>query len=251
MHPGTFLDDLRRDPRRTAIFLDFDGTLSEIALRPEMAHLVPNAIRLLRDLSRVYGVVALVSGRRTEELRKLVAVSSIEVFGLYGLDGLALAVDAGDVRSMRAAVERIVARHPGARLEDKGQSLAVHFREVADPAATAADLKGALAGIANRAGLTVLPGKMVLELVPRDIPGKGSVIKREALSRRVAAALFAGDDIADMDAFRALDELRTEGIRTVKVAVSSEETPRELIDSADVVVPRPAGLLQLLSSLLT
>lgn len=244
---GATLDDLRRDPIRTAILLDFDGTLSEIALRPEMARPTPDAVRLLEELSRVYGVVALVSGRRAEELRELVPVPSVEIFGLYGL---APEVGTGAVRSIVAAVEGIVARHPGARLEDKGLSVAVHFRETADPAAAGADLQSELAGIADRAGLTTLPGKMVLELAPRTVPGKGSVVRRESLRHRVAACLYAGDDVADLDAFRALEELRAEGIRTVKVAVSSEETPWRLIESADVVVQRPAGLLELLRSLL-
>ncbi|MBA3728046.1 MAG: trehalose-phosphatase [Actinobacteria bacterium] len=244
---GATLGDLRSDPIRTAILLDFDGTLSEIALRPEMARPAPDAVRLLGDLSRAYGVVALVSGRRAEELRELVPVSSVEIFGLYGL---APVVGAGAVRSILPAVEGIVARHPGARLEDKGPSVAVHFRETADPAATEAALESELAGIADRGGLTLLPGKMVLELAPRTVPGKGSVVRREVLRHRVAACLYAGDDVADLDAFRALEELRTEGILTVKVAVSSEETPRRLIESADVVVQRPSGLLELLRSLL-
>lgn len=247
MEAGSPLDDLRRDPMRTAIFLDFDGTLSEIALKPEMARPAPDAVRMLGDLSRVYGVVALVSGRRAEELRELVPVPSVEIFGLYGL---APAMGAGGVRSIVAEVEDIVARHPGARLEDKGPSVAVHFRETADPAATEADLESELTGIADRAGLTTLPGKMVLELAPRTVPGKGSVVRREALRHRVAACLYAGDDVADLGAFRALEELRGEGIRTVKVAVSSEETPRRLIELADVVVQRPAGLLELLRLLL-
>jgi trehalose 6-phosphate phosphatase len=68
-------------------------------------------------------------------------------------------------------------------------------------------------------------------------------------SRHLEAALYAGDDHADLDAFAALDRLALEGVVTVKVGVGSDETPPELLAAADVVVDGPAGLLALLAEL--
>ena len=134
-------------------------------------------------------------------------------------------------------------------MEDKGASVAVHYRAAADPAAAEGRLRPILQAIAHARRLTILPGKMVLELAPADTPGKGSVILREARSRNLAGCLFAGDDRADLGAFAALDELGADGTVTVKVAVKSEETPQELIEEADIVVERPGGLLELLARL--
>jgi trehalose 6-phosphate phosphatase len=93
-----------------------------------------------------------------------------------------------------------------------------------------------------------MPGKLVIELVPPDT-GKGSVIESQWKSRNLSACLYAGDDVADLQAFAALDHLREEGVLTVKVAVRTAETPAALMSAADIVADRPAGLVELLSDL--
>jgi trehalose 6-phosphate phosphatase len=103
--------------------------------------------------------------------------------------------------------------------------------------------------VAGRFHLALLPGKMVLELAPQDTPGKGGVIVRECRSRRLGACLYAGDDRADQNAFAALERLRDEGLFTVKIAVRAGDTPKELIEAADLVVDRPAGLVRFLQAL--
>ncbi|HEV8420002.1 MAG TPA: trehalose-phosphatase, partial [Actinomycetota bacterium] len=186
-------------------------------------------------------------GRRTEEVRALIGASGVEVFGQYGLeDGGVGGVQAEEVR---LALDRAAGDVQGAWIEDKGASLAVHYRAAPDPAAAEGRLRPALQAIADDRGLLVLPGKMVLELAPADTPGKGAVILREARTRGLSGCLFAGDDRADVAGFAALDELRGGGMVTVKVAVRSEETPQDLVAQADIVVERPDGLLDLLARL--
>ena len=97
--------------------------------------------------------------------------------------------------------------------------------------------------------MTILPGKMVLELAPAATPGKGALVRGTVRSQHLTAALYAGDDRADLDAFAALDHLAVEGVVTVKVGVGSAETPQELLAAADLVVDGPAGLLALLAEL--
>ncbi len=90
---------------------------------------------------------------------------------------------------------------------------------------------------------------MVLELVPADRPRKGGAVERLVGEYGLAAVLFAGDDVADLDAFDALDRSAARGCLAVKVAVGGSETPRDLLDGADLVVDGPEGLIDLLRQL--
>lgn len=78
---------------------------------------------------------------------------------------------------------------------------------------------------------------------------KEGAVEGLAVEERLDAALFAGDDLADLRAFAALDRLAERGVLTVKIAVRGPETPRALTDAADVVVDGPAGLVILLDRL--
>jgi trehalose 6-phosphate phosphatase len=241
---------LQQRPDRTGLFLDFDGSLSEIVERPELARPIDGAPELLERLASSYALVAVVSGRPGAEVERLLGTPSVPVFGLYGyesVDPSPAALEA--VRRATADVMGVSERIKGIRVEGKGRSVAVHFRESPDPPLAEATLGPPLAAIAARHHLAVAPGKMVLELVPSDLPGKGAVILAEGRRLGLEACLYAGDDRADLNAFEALEKLRREGLHTVAVAVRSEETPEELIARADVVVDRPAGLLELLGRL--
>jgi trehalose 6-phosphate phosphatase len=238
------LERFRRSHPR-GIFLDFDGTLSEIVARPDHARPAPEAHAVLAGLVANHDLVAVVSGRPGEEARSLIDVPGIEVFGHYGIEGHRL--DRSQEDDVRSEVRKAMALAPGAWVEDKGASLAVHYRGTSDPREVELRLGRALQAIADRRGLVVLPGKMVLELAPADTPGKGAVVRREVRARSLRGCLYAGDDRADLAAFAALDELATDGTATVKVAVRSEETPEELVAQADLVVQRPRGLLDLLA----
>jgi trehalose 6-phosphate phosphatase len=239
------LERFRRSHPR-GIFLDFDGTLSEIVARPDLARPAGGANSVLAGIVVRHDIVAVVSGRPADEVRSLIDIPGIEVFGHYGIEGKHLDMDHDEVRS---EVEKAAALATGAWVEDKGASLAVHYRGAPDPLEAERLLRPALEAIADRRGLGILPGKMVLELAPGDAPGKGAVVRREARARSLRGCLYAGDDLADLAAFDALDMLATDGIVTVKVAVRSEETPEELVARADLVAERPQGLMELLARL--
>jgi trehalose 6-phosphate phosphatase len=240
------LERFRQAPRRGFV-LDFDGTLSEIVARPEIARIVPGAAELLARLAETNPLVAVVSGRPADQIRKLIAVPAVKVVGLYGLaqagPGGALPGDA------REDVRRAARMVSGTWMEDKGPSLAVHYRAAADTVAAEGILTAALRRVATAHGLSMLPGKMVIELAAGQVPGKGAVVRALAGDAKVGGCLYAGDDLPDIDAFAALDRLEEAGVAAVKVAVRSEETPSAVLDAADLVVDRPAGLVRLLSGL--
>jgi trehalose 6-phosphate phosphatase len=227
------------------VLLDFDGTLSEIVARPDLARPIEGAREAVATLAGKYGLVALVSGRPTEEVEALLGVEGITYAGHYGATSPGVPLDATVSSSATAAAAAVT----GARVEDKGSSVAVHYRHAVEPEAARRSLLVPLQRLAGEHGLDLIEGKMVLELVPADRPRKGSAVRRLVRSAGARAALFAGDDLADLEAFAALDELREEGVVAVKVAVRGAEEWPELLGAADLVVPGPAGLVGLLREL--
>jgi trehalose 6-phosphate phosphatase len=227
------------------VLLDFDGSLSAIVERPELAVAAPGVVDVLAALVERFRVVAIVSGRRSEELASLLRVDGLSFFGLYGMQGAA--PDIAD--AIAPLVERAAAAVPGARVEHKVSSVAAHYRQSPDPALARSALLPALEEVAASNGLAVLEGRMVLELVPAGRPRKAGAVERILGEHALEAALFAGDDVADLEAFDALDEARNRGVDAVKVAVRSAEAPVVLLERADVIVDGPLGLVELLGQL--
>src|SRR5437867_1852097 len=107
-------EDLLERFRRShpqGIFLDFDGTLSEIVAKPDQARPAPGAHSVLARMVARRDLVAVVSGRPAGDVRSLIDVPGIEVFGLYGIEGQHLGVDEDD--EIRSEVERVAALVPG------------------------------------------------------------------------------------------------------------------------------------------
>jgi trehalose 6-phosphate phosphatase len=239
LEAADLLAPLVREPGRSAIVLDVDGTLAPIVARPELAE-VPEATRVeLRRLVARYLLVACVSGRAGEDAERLVGVSGITVVGNHGLelDARAQAYTA-QMAAFRAATALPV--------EDKGLSLSYHYREAPDEAAALAELQK-VAKRARAEGLDARWGRKVLEIRPPVEADKGTAVR--VLLERAGASLglYAGDDTTDLDAFAGLVAAGLD--RAVRVAVASDEGPSELAAAADLVVPSPqelAGLLALL-----
>ncbi|MEX2393646.1 MAG: trehalose-phosphatase [Actinomycetota bacterium] len=238
------IDRLREDPASTGIFLDFDGTLSAIVPRPEDASLVRGAREALQALAERYALVAIVSGRALEDLRKRIGVQGVVLAGAYGRER-------SDRKGRRAtegwetvafAASAGVGHLDGVVIERKGAGIAMHFR--ASPEHSDA-VHGLASDLAAEYGLEVRPGRKVVELVVPG-PGKGDAIVGLIAERGLERVLVAGDDWGDLDAFSAL---REQGHDAVIAAVASEEAPPGLTDLADVVVAGPPQLVALLAQL--
>jgi trehalose 6-phosphate phosphatase len=228
---------LRDEPERAALLLDVDGTLAPIVDRPEDA-LVPEETRAeLERLASRYALVACVSGRTSADAAATVGVETVVYVGTHGLE---LEPEA---ERWAAAVHEFaagVAWPP----EDKGLTVAFHYRGALDEDAARAELEE-VAVRARAAGLHTRFGRKVLELLPPVEANKGTAIRRLLADRGLRRALYAGDDTTDLDAFRAIRDLE----RGVRVAVASPEGPAALREAADLVVPSPAALLDLLRTL--
>ncbi len=252
---------LKADPARAAILTDVDGTLAPIVPRPEEAAVPSRAGELLAQLSKRYGLVGCISGRRAEEARDLVGVESIAYAGNHGLELLlpgdeaprfdpSLAGRERDAADFAAGIGPEALAEAGLRLEDKGPIQALHWRGAADDRGAEARAHE-IAAAAGRAGLELRWGRKVLELRPPGGGGKDAAVAALLATDGVTAAAYAGDDRTDLDAFRRLRELAQSGELEVVVCVgiASDEGPPELAEEADMTVGGPPGWLALLEAL--
>jgi len=252
------LDAIVADPAGALIATDFDGTLSPIVADPAAAYAASGAADALARLAGTAGTVAIITGRPTAEALALGGfggIANLIILGHYGAErwenGTLTAMPAPDgVGVARRSLPGLLAAAgapEGTRLEDKGTALAVHTRQAPDPAAALDSLREPLAALAADTGLTLEPGRFVLELRP---PGtdKGTTLRALARERAARSVLFCGDDLGDLRAFAAVRAMRADGIPGAAVCSSSAECP-EVAAAADLVVDGPAGVVRLLSAL--
>lgn len=237
------------------VALDYDGTLAPIVDRPCDAVPAPGVVDLLAALAPRVRALALVTGRPAGvvvELAGIGAVPGLVVLGQYGAQRWSGAevtspAELPGVERARAVLPGLLAAE-GADLEDKGISLVVHTRRAPDPVAALIRLQPAVAAVAAEAGLQLHPGRLVLELRPPGYDKGGALLS--LCAPLPSAVLVAGDDVGDLPAFDVVDRLRAQGVPGVSVFSGSDEGPAELRERADVVVDGPAGVVQLLRTLL-
>ncbi len=244
-HRFGVLDQVIGRAAAAGIFLDVDGVLAPIRPRPDETF-VPEATReLVRRLTEHYRLVAAVSGRAAPDAAGLLGLDEVLVVGNHGMELLL----AGEhdylvppevidrVQEATAALElNPELRALGVRIENKTASVALHTRGVPDePRAWRAVLEAAQLQAEER-DLIMLPGRKVVDLRPTGI-NKGTAVRRLFEDRQLRAAVYIGDDRTDIDAFRALEALRSSAnAYTVSVAVVSDESPEDLIQWADLEI---------------
>ena len=254
------LQPFENDPKRAGLFLDFDGTLSHIALVPHEARPVEGVPHLLASLAKKFAIVAIVSGRDAGQLLDWLG-SDVEIWGVHGAqtvkDGrVVLSSDADRHHSLMRrvhdeAVERVAALDlEGVLVEDKDVMVGLHFRNAADVAKAQRLLDGVAAELASKYDLIRAGGRLAYELRPPQPFSKKDVILRQSRELGLRAVMFVGDDRVDLPGFDALEELAIDGAAIARVAVASSEAPPELIERADRVLQGPDGVVQFLRELL-
>lgn len=247
------LTPILQTPHEALIALDFDGTLAPIVADPAEARAHPLAAPALRRLAPLVRSIVIITGRPAlvaVEYGGFGDVPGLTVLGQYGLerwsDGVVQSPpEHPGVEEARRKLPVILERAPeGVFVEDKGHALAVHTRRTAEPEVTLGRLRSIMAALAERTGLVVEPGRLVLELRPPGMD-KGQALTGYAHEVKAGSVLVAGDDLGDLAAFDAADRL---GIPSIKVCSGSEEVV-ELAARADLVVDGPEGVVGLLNDL--
>jgi trehalose 6-phosphate phosphatase len=236
-------DAVASDPARSGVFCDFDGTLSCIVERPDLARPVDGAAECLAGLASVFAVVGVISGRSLHDLRSRFSPDGVLLAGSYGRERAAPVETHRPWDEIAAAAEEASASWDGVIVERKGAGVAIHYR-LAPGRSLDAHMLGS--GLAARFGLETRPGRMVTEITEPG-PGKADALATLVREHDLAAFAFAGDDVADAEAFswaRATDQ------RCVLVGVRSDESPPAIEEQADVVVDGPPQLVALLNDLL-
>ena len=253
--------------RRGVICLDFDGVLAPIVDDPDRAFIHPDAPAVLLRLARAYRAVAVVTGRPARQALELGGLERLGsevtegggdllVLGQYGherwsaADGRVLSPEPpAGLAALADEVPTLLARagSQDARVERKSLAVAVHTRGLADAHGAFDRLQPLLAAAAERHGLVLEPGRLVLEV---RAPGvhKGGAVRTLHQELGATAMVYAGDDLGDVEAFEALAALRDEGLVALLVCSGSEEQ-QALVERADVVVPGPDGVVALLHRL--
>ena len=202
-----------RNAEICALLLDFDGTLVKLQRNPWEVRVPLRTKRLLERLARNPKLfVAIVSGRRCQDLQTRIGVETLHFIGLHGAEeqGKHTRISSASARilahAQQGARTRMAAMR-GMRVEDKGMSFAVHYRQASAPIARAAKfcLLDVVAPL--RDNLRVLEGAMVWEVLPNEIRGKGGAV-RDLLGDFPPGtpAIYIGDDGTDEAAFCALGD---------------------------------------------
>ena len=196
-------------PREIALFLDVDGTLLHIAATPDAVTIEPETVELLRRAhAATGGALALITGRRIADVDRMFAPLALPVAGQHGFERRdaagamhRYAESAATLAELRPELAAFAAAHPGVLIEDKGLTVAIHYR-LAPHFAPAAAALGERLVVRSGKALAIELGKMVVELRPagRD---KGTAIAEfmDDAPFSARAPVFLGDDATDEHGF--------------------------------------------------
>jgi len=201
-----------------ALFLDFDGTVVDIAPQPHAVHVPAPLIDLLRDVQELlHGAVAIISGRPIAQIDDFLQPLQLAVAGVHGAerrshDGHVHLLHTHPLDHVEEAACALAAQHPGLLVENKRGSLALHYRQV--PELEEECVRAMQQAVSESPGVTLLRGKMVVEAKP------GGASKGRAIEDFLAEAPFAGripvfigDDVTDEVGFSTVQRLGGLGIK--------------------------------------
>jgi len=247
-------------PEAAALLCDIDGTISPIAPTPAEAQ-VPESFReLLAALTARLGLVAFVTGRSLEDGRRMIPLDGAAYIGTHGLETMA----ADGTVTVEPQAERYVATiHDvadaaardldcealGVVIEDKRTVLAVHYRLAEDAAATRHEILTRVIEPARQRGMAIATGHFSFEVRPPLPFTKGTAVRRLLAAGTYLSAVGCGDDLTDITMFAAVRDWGERDARrhTLAVAAITDETPRTVMDAADVLVRATPGMHKVLS----
>jgi trehalose 6-phosphate phosphatase len=269
---------LASTPGPLLVVSDFDGTLAPVDPDPMGAHIEPLARAALRRLARLESFhpdrlrVVVLSGRTALDVVGRVRVGGIGYLGNHGLEGgllprgvpaerLVVRSDAGlegfiePALALGRAVAAALGEPAWLFVEDKGPSVAFHYRAARDPHVALGTLVGAIDDRFRShgdGGFERFDSRRIVEFRPAGAGGKGAAVARLLERERPATAIVLGDDRSDAEAFRVVSAARADGRLAASLTIAvhgSVETPLEVVEAADLVLATPRDAARSLSAL--
>jgi trehalose 6-phosphate phosphatase len=243
---------LDADATNSALFLDIDGTLIDIAPAPELVRIPPDLAQLIGDLTTALGgALAILTGRPIVDVDRFLAPLAPVAAGVHGAE---LRMSRGGEVQLTAepidpevidAVRGVMQAEPGVFVELKRASVAVHYRLAPDAGPR---IERALQGVVGSSHdhLILCKGRKVLEIMPRHI-SKGTALERiaELPAFRGRVPIMIGDDVSDLTAFAAAVRLGGHGLKVAGGQYGAEESafhdPMEVREWLMALVRRQKG----------
>ncbi len=202
----------------SALFVDFDGTLAEIAPRPDAVALPAGMVQLLATLhTRLGGALAVVTGRPIAQLDAFLAPLRLPTAGLHGAErrsasGAVTRLPEADLQQVVIGLQALAALHTGLLVEPKPGAVALHYRLAPDCEGLAR--QAMQAALQRLPGMVLMHGKMVIEMKPAEA-SKGRAIEAFMAEPPFTGRrpLFAGDDITDESGFAVVQAAGGIGIK--------------------------------------
>jgi len=250
------------DPARALLATDFDGVLAPIVDDPDHAAADDAAMAALVRIGERVGQLVVITGRsaltavRLGRLRERAGLDQLVVLGQYGVERWDAATDQLIDPPPPDGIEALAAELPdlldrlglsAARVEDKGRARVVHTRQLPDPAAALSRLRGPITELAERHGLSVEPGKNVLEIRAAGLD-KGHALRSIVAEFEAGSAIYIGDDLGDLPAFEAIRSFQTDDLPALGICSASVEQDA-LVAVSDLVVDGVPGVAAWLTEL--
>lgn len=226
------------DVAADALFLDFDGTLVDLAPQPEEIVVPPDLITLLQRIQQESdGALAIVSGRPLDQLDFFLSPLRLPAAGVHGAerrtaDGRILQQPVPDVHHLRERLLPLVESHPGLQLELKRGALALHYRHAAHLEQRCVETM--MDALRHEPGFTLLQGKMVVEAKPHINKGDAVAAFLHEAPFRGRRPVFIGDDVTDEAGF-AIAQGEVFGGLGIKVGSGPSQALQRLGDPAAVL----------------
>ncbi len=185
---------------KVLLAFDYDGTLAPIVGDRDQAEMRPRTAALLRQLCELYPC-AVISGRSRQDVAARLGGAAVKyVIGNHGLEPSSGLEDyAHEIGQAHHLLNRQLEQEPGVDVENKRYSLALHYRRSLRRRSAREAIHRAIAALPMR--VRVVPGKLVVNVVPEKAPHKGDALLRLQELEGADRCFYVGDDVTDEDVF--------------------------------------------------
>ena len=257
LHQLALIREILEQPR-AGLITDIDGTIAQITPTPDETQVSLRCRSALATLASSIALVAAISGRNALKAREMLALDNVVYLGNHGLDrwrdgDLEIADEAREYPSvMQRIVERL--RHDldmaDLIIEAKGVSASVHYRLSREPIQAREATLRTIGAIPEAQGLLLTEGKLVVEIRPPVAVDKGTSLRKLVTEYGLKGVICLGDDVTDVDAFRAVHALSSQGgFRGLALGVLGQNTPPDIEQEADLLLRGLSEVEELLQRL--